>query len=282
MTGKPGSRQGSFREKRKGFDGEKADDIYQDCREREKAMPRVRSPNYPAISLSEAIKRVAEVFAKEHRHLTPKEVVVKHMGYGGVNGASLGALSAARKYGLLDRDGDRYRVSDRMLGILHPNSLAEKAEMLASAARSPELFVEILDNFPGTPPSDENLRSYLIRRGFSQSSLGPVVQAFRETMELAFPDGGAQAPGADRPPPAGEQMQHRTPQRPISDGPRQEPFTVSIGPGGVRGSFDIRDKETLDHLIHVLKFHSLMMTRASDVTRPTDELDEQAVEESEA
>jgi hypothetical protein len=111
--------------------------------------------------------------------------VVKHMGFGGVNGASLGAISAAAKYGLLDYTDNQYRVTERMLAILHPNTPTEKIEAIAAAARSPELFVEIFDSFPGAPPSDENLRSYLIRRGFSQSALGAVIQSFRETMELA-------------------------------------------------------------------------------------------------
>ena len=108
-------------------------------------MARVRSPNYPALSLADAVERVGRVFQKEHRHPSPKEVVMKGMGYGGVNGASLGALSAAVKYGLLDKQGDQYRVSDRMLTILHPHTSQEKAEALEAAATAPPLFADMMN-----------------------------------------------------------------------------------------------------------------------------------------
>src|SRR5882724_4240753 len=151
-------------------------------------MARVRSPNYPALSLAETIDRVGRVFQKEHRHPSPKDVVIKGMGYGSVNGASLGALSAALKYGLLDRHGDQYRVSDRLLTILHPHNPGEKAEAVRAAATAPPLFADMMKDFPGSIPSDENLRAYLIRRGFSAGALTSVIQAFRETLELVAPE----------------------------------------------------------------------------------------------
>jgi hypothetical protein len=152
-------------------------------------MARIRSPNYPAISLAEAVSRVSQVHAKERQHPAAKEVVLKGMGYSGVHGTSLGALSAALKYGLLDQNGkDGYRVSDRAVAILHPHSPEEKAQAIREAARSPALFGELLEHFKGDLPSDDNLRAYLVRRGFSQTSLPGVIQAFRDTMELVTPD----------------------------------------------------------------------------------------------
>jgi hypothetical protein len=151
-------------------------------------MARVRSPNYPALSLTDAVERVVRVFQKEHRHPSPKEVVMKGMGYGSVNGASLGALSATVKYGLLDKQGDQYRVSDRALTILHPHNSQERSEALRAAATAPPLFADMIKDFPGSAPSDENLRAYLIRRGFSAGALTAVIQAFRETIELVTPE----------------------------------------------------------------------------------------------
>jgi hypothetical protein len=151
-------------------------------------MARVRSPNYPALSLAETVERVGRVFQKEHRHPSPKDVVIKGMGYGSVNGASLSALSAALKYGLLDRQGDQYRVSDRALTILHPHTPEEKAEAIRAAAAAPPLFADMMKDFPGSIPSDENLRAYLIRRGFAAGALTSVIQAFRETLEVVTPE----------------------------------------------------------------------------------------------
>lgn len=155
-------------------------------------MARVRSPNYPALSLKEALERVAKVHERERQHPAAKDVVIKGMGYNAVHGASLGALSAAVKYGLLEQDGrgKDYRVSDRALAILHPHSPKEKAEALNEAARSPALFAELLDYFKGDLPSDDNLRAYLVRQGFTTSSLPSVIQSFRDTMELVTPISG--------------------------------------------------------------------------------------------
>lgn len=147
-------------------------------------MTRVRSPNYPKMDLGEAIDRVNKVFAKEHQHSAPKEVVVQHLGYSGLNGASLRALSALEKYGLLDRDGEKYRVSERSLAILHPRDPREKADAMRAAARSPSLFAELLEEFPESMPSDANLRSFLVRRGFATTAIEQAIDGFRRTMEL--------------------------------------------------------------------------------------------------
>lgn len=161
-------------------------------------MARVRSPNYPQFGLNDAIRRAAQVFEKERQHQMPKDVLAKHLGYGGLNGASLGAISALLKYGLVEQQGESYRVADRALAILHPRSEAEKAEALRAAALSPALFAELAEQFKGGPPSDDNLRAYLVRKGFAQSALSGAIQAFRETIDLiptATPEGEGKSMG---------------------------------------------------------------------------------------
>ena len=167
-------------------------------------MARVRSPNYPQISLPDAITRVANIFSKEHKHPAPREVIVKDMGYNGIHGNSLGALSALSKYGLLERDGQDYRVSERAIAIIHPLDEESKAAALREAAQAPALFAEIFEQFKGQLPSDENLRAYLIRKGFAESALTPVIDSLRETMQfvagtpLHVTGSGALQTGADR------------------------------------------------------------------------------------
>jgi hypothetical protein len=154
-------------------------------------MARIRSPNYPAISLAEAIKRVDQVHKREHQHPASREVIIKGMGYAAAHGASLGAISAAIKYGLLEHvgKGKDYRVSDRAVAILHPHNATEKAEAMHAAAYAPALFKELLEHFHSGLPSDDNLRAYLIRKGFSQRALPGVIQSFRETIDLLSPSG---------------------------------------------------------------------------------------------
>lgn len=223
-------------------------------------MAHIRSPNYPSISLAEALDRVKKVHDRERQHATARDVVMKWMGYGSSNGASLGALSAARKYGLLERlgKGEEYKVSDRAVAIFHPHSQAEKAEALDAAARAPALFAELLDHYRGSLPSDENIRGYLIRRGFTQGSLGGVVQSFRETMSLAQ--------GASSPYPSqetsrvepGEEEEDDVPaieqapaQRrpPTADGPMKVSFTGD----SVEVSAVLVDAESVDNLVRALE-----------------------------
>jgi hypothetical protein len=145
---------------------------------------RTRSPNYPALSLREAIEKVSILYQNQHTHSAPREVAVKSMGYGGLNGASATAISALHKYGLLDRIGDEVKISERAMRILHPTQPSEKALALKEAADSPELFRELAEKFPGQLPAEEVLRNYLVRRGFAPKALPEVVRGYRETMEL--------------------------------------------------------------------------------------------------
>jgi hypothetical protein len=152
-------------------------------------MSRIRSPNYPQISLLEAARRVEQIRAKEGRNAASREVLAKLLGFGGLNGASMGVLSAISKYGLLEDAGDKeLRVSDLADSMLFSHNPEEKTAAIAKAANSPALFAEINEKWPDRPPGDENLRAYLMRRGFSQKALDNVVACYRETMALVTPD----------------------------------------------------------------------------------------------
>jgi hypothetical protein len=148
-------------------------------------MSRIRSPNYPQISLPEAIRRVEQIRAKEGRNAASREALAKLLGFGSLNGASGSVLSAISKYGLLEDAGDKeLKVSDLADAILFPHQSDEKISALAKAANKPALFAEIDEKWPDRPPTDENLRSYLMRRGFSQGALDNVITCYRETREL--------------------------------------------------------------------------------------------------
>src|SRR3546814_557240 len=104
-------------------------------------MARIRSPNYPALSLPEAINRVKTIHNAEQHLAAPKEVIAKHLGYNGLNGASIKNISAIAKYGLLEETGgDKMKVSPLALSILYPSSGQEKARAIKDAASKPQLF----------------------------------------------------------------------------------------------------------------------------------------------
>jgi hypothetical protein len=145
---------------------------------------RTRSPNYPALSLPQAIERAGLIYRNQHTHAAPREVVVKSMGFAGINGASATAYSALLKYGLLDRHGEDAKLSERAMSILHPNSGEERQQAIRDAASDPVLFQELSERFPGRLPVEEVLRNYLIRKNFAPAALPTVILAYRETMDL--------------------------------------------------------------------------------------------------
>jgi hypothetical protein len=154
-------------------------------------MARVRSPNYPALSLPEAIKLVATVQAAEQHLAAPKEVVAKHLGYASYHGLAGRIVSAIEKYGLLEEvNGDKVKVSPLAMSILFPASSEEKQKAINEAAFKPSLFAAIRDEWQGSRPSDENLRVYLVRKKFGSDALDRVIEIYKETMDLVTPESG--------------------------------------------------------------------------------------------
>jgi hypothetical protein len=156
----------------------------------ERALRRVRSPNYPAMSLVEAVQQIHKLFGKIGQHPAPRDAVATSMGYSGLHGASATAISALIKYGLLERVGEDYKLSELAMKIIAPHNQGEKAHALEVASQSPALFAELFGHFQGDVPGDGLLRSYLLRKGFAQAAVRSVIAAYRETMELVDRESG--------------------------------------------------------------------------------------------
>ena len=172
-------------------------------------MAKVRSPNYPAVGLGEAVEFTRKVWGEAHQTAIADDVAIKAMGYS-VHGKSRTLLSAVKKYGLLEETAGGSRVSGLAMRILHPKSDDERLSALREAAREPELFAELAASH--VQASDNVLRSHLLREGFSQGGAEQAAAAFRETVETARldiaepspPGRGAEASrmSTDRPTPA--------------------------------------------------------------------------------
>lgn len=144
-----------------------------------------RSPNYPIISLAEALPRIQAVYDKERTHAADADVVARDLGYGSLNGASRGIISALRKFGLLAEEGEQVKVSNDALDILlHSRGRPERTSALERAAFTPALFSELRGQFGRSLPSDENMRAYLIKRGFNPNTVTNVIRSYRDTVEL--------------------------------------------------------------------------------------------------
>lgn len=145
----------------------------------------LRSPRYPIIGLREALEKAQAVYKADNRNKIPKELVAAHMGYSGLNGASLGIISAVSKYGLLEGGRDAMWITPRAVDIFErEKNDPDRSAALLAAAHEPELFRALDESFPDKA-SDAALRSYLItKREFLPQSAERLVRAYRETREL--------------------------------------------------------------------------------------------------
>lgn len=146
---------------------------------------RSRSPNYPALNLEDAVAGIKKVYVAEGNRRTSGEDVAIALGHQSLSGAARVKVSALRKYGLLEAEGDGLKVSDQALSLINlPSDHPDHTEALKTAALSPVLFEEIHETYGDTSPSDGVLRNYLLKKDFNHKVADDVIRLYRETMEL--------------------------------------------------------------------------------------------------
>ena len=153
------------------------------------APKRDRSPNFPAISLPDALKKIETIYKEDGRTATGVKVILKHLGYGeNLSGSAGRMVSALRQYGLLEDVGDdKYRVSDAAVRILElSDESAARREAIEASARKPAVFREILKTYAERLPSDAALRDHLITElKFNPASVESFIRALKGTVGFA-------------------------------------------------------------------------------------------------
>jgi hypothetical protein len=157
---------------------------------------RERSPNYPAITLAEALAGARKLWDKEKRTTVPSEVAAKALGYGALSGSARQALASLRQYGLLEQEAGGVRLSQLALDALHqPEGSPERTEAVTKAAMNPPLISQLANSYRDA--SDDALRAHLItQRQFSEDGAGKFIRAFRNALSLANPDSRGYDSGA--------------------------------------------------------------------------------------
>jgi hypothetical protein len=147
-------------------------------------MARMRSPNYPAYGLSEAVDRLKRFWSKEEATVVTADVAAKAIGYTGLSGPARTYLAAMKKFGLLSEHKSGMLVSLIGLRILHPESPEDQQRAIQEAALKPELFRELAATHARA--SDDALKSHLINKlKFSEIGAKHLISAFRDTIEFA-------------------------------------------------------------------------------------------------
>jgi hypothetical protein len=147
-------------------------------------MAKVRSPNYPVVDLSTALVLARKLFDNDGRNIVSRQALASHLGHDTLSGPALGKIGALRAYGLIGGNGDENRITENAVtALMAPNGSADRAEAMRRLAFGPNLFREIQKAFP-SPPSDSNLRYWLIKRGFSSEAAAKATKAYLATAAL--------------------------------------------------------------------------------------------------
>src|SRR5688572_367906 len=127
-----------------------------------------RSPNYPKLSLADAVEMVRRFYGKIGKTKIKREAAVGVLGYSGMSGASLTTLGALNQYGLIDQDrGAGVSVSPLALEILHPINDQQSSDAKRIAALTPKVFnVLFTEGFHHA--SEDSIVNSLIHNGFTQ------------------------------------------------------------------------------------------------------------------
>ncbi|WP_430415544.1 hypothetical protein [Marinobacter adhaerens] len=145
-----------------------------------------RSPRAPSVPLDEAIDRVRRVYDKENCHPAPADAVAQHLGYTNAkNGAAASAIATLRYYGLIGRgEAKTIVVSKEVQDYIFAPSSDIKKGLLVKWLRTPPVFGDLLDEYPGHLPSDETLKFRLVQKGFSPDAADACRDVFRRSVEF--------------------------------------------------------------------------------------------------
>lgn len=146
---------------------------------------RTRSPRYPSLSLEEAVVTIKKIHDLERTNPVDRTVAAQALGYSGISGRSATVLGSLVQYGFLQSAGkSEVRVTPRAVEVLYPDSPRSRAAALRAAAEEPELFQSIVVRFEDGRPSENALRSYLVKEGFTNTAIPAAIKAYNETFEF--------------------------------------------------------------------------------------------------
>jgi hypothetical protein len=238
-------------------------------------MAKMRSPQYPAIGLKEAIEKIAMVYERDYQNTVPRSVIAEHMGYSGLSGKSLSVLSAMGKFGLLEGRGDGNRASDLAVAIIaHPPGTPERTVAIKEASGKPELFAELDAKFNSGKASDQAIRSYLLTQKFIPSAADSAVRSYRETKQFVESESvGYNAPLSDEPEPQPMEVTSHAAARSATTlrttlASEAEPFRLTFLGKAMEITGRIDTEQSADDLIRAITALKALVRPAVPANRP--------------
>ena len=149
-------------------------------------MVNKRSPNYPSVSLEEAIQALTELYQGVGRGKFTASDAARAWGYTSTSGPTKRRMSSLRQYGLIEgKKGDTPVVSTRALTLVLRNQASrEYQQALREAATSPPLFSELVESMASAAP-DALKQNLVVERNFTDEGAGRFINVFKATIALA-------------------------------------------------------------------------------------------------
>jgi hypothetical protein len=145
------------------------------------------SPNYPRMTLSDAIERIRRIYKHQQTHPATPEVIAQALGYTTINGASKGVIATLKQYGLLEAAGNGLRVSDQSVSVLElPVSDPDRRGALAAIILNPAVCAELHRGFGDELPA--NTKLVLVKKGFTPKAADEVVRIYRANAQYIMAD----------------------------------------------------------------------------------------------
>lgn len=145
-------------------------------------MGRMRSPNFPSLTLEEALTAAKVIWDKNRKAPIPREAAAKDLGYAGLTGRSMTVLGALNQYGLIEitaKGQTRVTQTGEDIFIGYPESVRRAA--VTRAGRSPGLFRDIYEKYEGDIPGENAIRSFLFQNGFTNEGVEKAIKSFAAT-----------------------------------------------------------------------------------------------------
>jgi hypothetical protein len=151
--------------------------------------PKARSPQYPALSLEEAISHVSTIFKKFDKQSLDREAVADAIGYKVISGKAQAALSALVKYGLLTYEGASYKLTKISLMLNQEKKHDERHKRaVIQAAENVSLFNEIDRCYQGDDKFD--LHTWLLSNKFTEDAARTVERLYLNRNQYMFNEYG--------------------------------------------------------------------------------------------
>lgn len=153
---------------------------------------RPRSPNFPYVSLEEALSLVEKLYKQDKQNYVPLKIALKNMSLSVNSSTSRRVVSAMLEYGLLEDRGEgddkELIVSGLARNIIldERQNSPERLSNIREAALNSKIMYDAWDNWKGEIPSDDTVKYTLISKwGFTDRAAARFTKVVQENFEFA-------------------------------------------------------------------------------------------------